>query len=292
MARRRYNRRNQAIKLSSYSSEELKRFITEQKSKLSSLKDQLDEQITKQNYTNQLEEDIQLWHDEIYQILEENNKKINSRGLFEKLFTNTNKSVPDVQNKTDILHKKVHQAIEDNPQIFGAVGKIYYFSRKDIETQIRRYSHSRVFKSLYVIIIGLKRDLNKCTSLIDEAEKNLIKQAKIESLNEEKKKKEQRNKAIVASYTNQSRQAAESIKNDLKVNDFCPYCGNSIGQNPHADHLYPISLGGFSVEENMVYVCSDCNLKKGSMTLREFIQKHNIDRDKVEENLQRLNKKF
>jgi 5-methylcytosine-specific restriction endonuclease McrA len=60
----------------------------------------------------------------------------------------------------------------------------------------------------------------------------------------------------------------------------------------HVDHIYPISKGGHSVETNMVKVCGDCNLKKGSLTLREFIAKYKLDRDAIERRLDELGKKF
>ena len=42
----------------------------------------------------------------------------------------------------------------------------------------------------------------------------------------------------------------------------------------------------------MVYVCSDCNLKKGLLTLAAYIKKYNLDRDRIESNLEQFNKDF
>ena len=42
----------------------------------------------------------------------------------------------------------------------------------------------------------------------------------------------------------------------------------------------------------MVYVCSKCNQSKGALTLREFVKKKGLDRDRVENNLSFLGKKF
>lgn len=45
-------------------------------------------------------------------------------------------------------------------------------------------------------------------------------------------------------------------------------------------------------KENMVYVCSKCNLRKSGMTLREFIEKAGLKRTFVETNLKKLGKTF
>ena len=65
-----------------------------------------------------------------------------------------------------------------------------------------------------------------------------------------------------------------------------------MGLEPHDDHIYPITHGGQAREDNMVTVCAKCNLEKGSLTLREFIQKKGLDRIRVENNLELLGKKF
>ncbi len=103
-------------------------------------------------------------------------------------------------------------------------------------------------------------------------------------------------KAYAAAYFNESRKLAESVKNEMrgqeKIVNGCPYCGSQLDETPHADHVYPITKGGLSVKENMVYVCSKCNLRKGGMTLREFITKTDLDRAFIEENLEKLGKTF
>jgi hypothetical protein len=60
--------------------------------------------------------------------------------------------------------------------------------------------------------------------------------------------------------------------------DFCPYCGKKlppqyIGNHPelgtfrgraHLDHMDPLELGGEDSIRNVVYVCDECNYKKGT----------------------------
>ena len=122
---------------------------------------------------------------------------------------------------------------------------------------------------------------------------NYLKRVKTEI---NKKNKLNKTKALAAAHTDSSRELAESVKRKLEdqINQikYCPYCFNDLGQKPHADHIYPISMGGLSTPENMVYVCSSCNLKKMTFTLREFIEKYNLDKVRIEKTLKSLNKKF
>lgn len=99
-------------------------------------------------------------------------------------------------------------------------------------------------------------------------------------------------KAKLADVENRSRGQAAFVKKELHNYPFCPYCFGPIGENPHADHIYPISLGGLSTKENMVIICSTCNLKKGTKTLREFMESERLDRTRVEYVLGLLGKKF
>ena len=90
---------------------------------------------------------------------------------------------------------------------------------------------------------------------------------------DEKQSKTQRKMAKVAAATGKTREQANTVKARLPKNHACPYCGNTLGGNPHADHIYPVSKGGQSFRENMVYVCRGCNVKKGILTLSHFINK-------------------
>jgi hypothetical protein len=45
----------------------------------------------------------------------------------------------------------------------------------------------------------------------------------------------------------------------------CRYCGASAPDvELHVDHYYPVSLGGWSENDNYVTACADCNLGKSS----------------------------
>jgi len=88
------------------------------------------------------------------------------------------------------------------------------------------------------------------------------------------------------------REAAHIIKERIRGQHCCPYCGGSLGEVPHADHIYPVSKGGRSTERNMIYVCSGCNKKKSDLTLTAFVRRYNLDREVIEERLRLMGKDF
>ncbi len=109
---------------------------------------------------------------------------------------------------------------------------------------------------------------------------------------EARKRKAEADRAAVASARGKARGHAESVKRALRKDHECPYCGGGLGDQPHADHVYPVSKGGRSVAANMVYVCATCNVKKGDMTLAAFIATYRLDRETIETRLQRLGKEY
>ena len=51
----------------------------------------------------------------------------------------------------------------------------------------------------------------------------------------------------------------------------CRYCrDNLIVSNIVCDHIYPISMGGNSVVNNLQIICRRCNTRKGNLTHKEF----------------------
>jgi 5-methylcytosine-specific restriction endonuclease McrA len=107
-----------------------------------------------------------------------------------------------------------------------------------------------------------------------------------------RKRKNEAERAAVASAMGKTREHADSVKRSLRKDHDCPYCGGGLGDQPHADHVYPVSKGGRSVAVNMVYVCAACNVKKSDMTLAAFIATYRLDRDAIESRLQRLGKEY
>jgi 5-methylcytosine-specific restriction endonuclease McrA len=107
-----------------------------------------------------------------------------------------------------------------------------------------------------------------------------------------KKRKADALRAAVASALGKSRDHADNVKRKLRKDHDCPYCGGPLGSQPHADHIYPVSKGGRSMAANMVFVCAECNVKKGDMTLAAFIAFCRLDRDTIEARLKDLDKEY
>lgn len=149
-----------------------------------------------------------------------------------------------------------------------------------------------------------QEELDKIANLVERLEKILprLTQKRIER--EEAKaireritaEKKQLEKAAAAAYFDKTRAQAESIKRQIRQQMVsfpnCPYCFQGLGDEPNADHIHPVSRGGFSTVENMVYICKNCNSKKYNLTLREFILRHHLDRDKIEIILDKMGKRF
>lgn len=93
-----------------------------------------------------------------------------------------------------------------------------------------------------------------------------------------------------------SLELVDEIKRELsgqyKIYPYCPYCQKGLGYTPHADHIYPVSLGGLTTIKNMVYICTSCNLKKAGLTLRDYVRKYNLNMGAIEVVLKKLNKEF
>jgi len=135
-------------------------------------------------------------------------------------------------------------------------------------------------------------DLKEIRKLANEKLRASNKQEKERLSKENEKQKRNEVRARIAGYEGKTREVAFSIKKELEVTEKCPYCNNFIGKSPHADHIYPVSKGGNSNKNNMIYVCKECNMKKSDLTLREFIKKAGFNRDEVEERLECLGKSF
>jgi 5-methylcytosine-specific restriction endonuclease McrA len=155
----------------------------------------------------------------------------------------------------------------------------------NVGSRTNRETVTRIEKA----IEGIRRDLNAA----ERRERNELGAA---DRRERKKAREQRVQGLAAAFQGKSRKQAEKIKRAIrdqvrKLPD-CPYCASPLGSDPHADHIYPISRGGLSTEDNMVYICSDCNSDKSDMTLRDFAKLKNLDWPRLEAVLDLLGKRF
>jgi 5-methylcytosine-specific restriction endonuclease McrA len=141
--------------------------------------------------------------------------------------------------------------------------------------------------SVYREIAGKTQQLAVCTALRDRAR-------------QEHRKAESQCRRIIASLhrmlekvlTREARRRGSKLRKRLDTSNECPYCGDPLGPQPHADHIYPVSLGGRSEHWNMVYVCADCNALKSSMTLMGFIIRRGLDLQDIHRRLAALGKNF
>ena len=114
----------------------------------------------------------------------------------------------------------------------------------------------------------------------------------LESRKEQRNSEEQKTRAVIAAFYGKTRVEGTKLKRQLQITENCPYCGDVLTSDCQADHIYPVSKGGLSTVENMVFVCFDCNQKKTNLTLNQFIKKYSFDRKTIEERLSILRKDF
>lgn len=138
-----------------------------------------------------------------------------------------------------------------------------------------------------------KRSLSAHENALAPKKERLERQAKEKAKKEEaQRKKMEELRAAAASVVEETRRLGTKIRGRLETQDSCPYCGDFLGEIYHADHIYPVSKGGRSVESNMVLVCVPCNAKKSDLTLTAFIREFGLDREKIEARLAAMVKEF
>lgn len=61
-----------------------------------------------------------------------------------------------------------------------------------------------------------------------------------------------------------SRSVSAQLRFDVVARDGgrCRYCGREVGRDGHIDHVWPVSMGGLTVMENLVLACVECNRSK------------------------------
>lgn len=168
-----------------------------------------------------------------------------------------------------------------------------------------RSGNDGYFKSDHFIdnsddVYKLKRSRDRMLEILPHLLKaqEIVKKKYDKQQNEIKSAKDEtaKHKAHSYAYLEKTRELALEVKREIKsqLSKFkvCPYCENDLGEIPHADHIYPVSKGGLSTKENMVYICQNCNSTKSDKTLNAFIKLKGFDRDKIEANLELLGKDY
>ena len=113
------------------------------------------------------------------------------------------------------------------------------------------------------------------TRLVNEIERKRATQNRIDTTREKARAYDKKQREQVAVIR-------PKLRVELESDPFCPYCGRGLKhQDAHADHIHPVAFGGMSILQNLVFVCADCNMKKGVMTLRQFIRTFSLDEKAV-----------
>lgn len=88
-----------------------------------------------------------------------------------------------------------------------------------------------------------------------------------------------------AAADKETRKRVTNLKVVVKKTKDCPYCGGDLGAEPHLDHIYPVTKGGLSIVENLIWCCSTCNGLKSDKGLMQFLKEQGLP---IEQTLTRL----
>ena len=93
-----------------------------------------------------------------------------------------------------------------------------------------------------------------------------------------------------AAADNKTRKRVTNLKVVVKKTKDCPYCGGDLGADPHLDHIYPVTKGGLSIVENLIWCCSTCNGLKSDKGLMQFLKEQGLPIDQTLTRLHSLGK--
>lgn len=97
--------------------------------------------------------------------------------------------------------------------------------------------------------------------------------------------------ADIASALSKEASAKRRLASQLNTFNRCPCCATKLFyEQSHIDHIYPVSRGGLSEDDNLVLICASCNLSKGEKTLKEFCRDAEISYDDVVARLKMIGK--
>lgn len=96
--------------------------------------------------------------------------------------------------------------------------------------------------------------------------------------------------AKAAAHDRRSRSLVRTIASMIHATPWCPYCGAATMEDAVIDHIYPVSLGGLSIPENLVVCCAQCNGRKSDRPLLVFLEASGFSVDDVVRRLRALGK--
>lgn len=130
------------------------------------------------------------------------------------------------------------------------------------------------------------RNLDK---IIKVEEKLKLAKAKLGAL-ESFERKHGKAFAKAAAAEQRTRQRAASIRKMVKKTQECPYCLEKLNEDAHLDHIYPVSKGGLSIIENLIWCCATCNSIKSDKGLIQFLNERGCSVTQTLDRLQALGK--
>ncbi len=191
------------------------------------------------------------------------------------------------------------QVTEEQPPLNLDILGLFYPNQKfernqkiNNETE-RRIKNSTLINETTDEKIEIEKEM-KALSLQTKDEKQIkMILAAIPEIKRRIKKKEQ--SAKIARIDKKTRDLGSSvirkIKKETEYPFHCPYCHKLTYQgDDHVDHINPVANGGLSIDNNMVLVCENCNIKKGSKPLRKFCRENSLDFNDVCDRLENMGK--
>lgn len=162
------------------------------------------------------------------------------------------------------------------------------------EDKVSKAKLKKAVKTLEIEIKALENEITELESLKKPYNENYMKLVDtrflenyiktIKNTTTEVRKEERR--ARLNAYENRSRLGSQQLReqelNDLEIPYQCPYCENfSERNNLQLDHIFPISLGGLSMRQNVILVCSECNQRKSDKTLQRFARENYLNFEEI-----------
>ena len=180
------------------------------------------------------------------------------------------------------------------------------FTRQpDNEKVIKLKKDIKIFKEQQKFLSDLTFEIGKCQKQLQKlfSDKEVPKHTKSfknERLNAQDDTIIDQNKidmwkAKAAAFDGEKRRGQAEIKSSLKSQLInypkCPYCETDlVFENCHVDHIYPANRGGLTIPDNMVLICSPCNLSKSADSLRNFAKRNHLNYDRIVTRLEVMGK--
>jgi 5-methylcytosine-specific restriction endonuclease McrA len=154
------------------------------------------------------------------------------------------------QNNKSRLRDLYRQYYQDHRERHNEYSKQYYLDNKDAVAK-KKGQYAREHRNLF-------NEYNKKYYRTDRG------RLAIRSNNH---KRRARKKSSGGSYT-----PDQLIDQKKRQKNRCYWCGDKLGKEWHADHVFPLSRGGTNDISNIVIACPNCNLSKGAKLPHEWSQ--------------------